>query len=247
MSPATPVAADTAVAHEGPTVVANPRGGDLRSDPAADTLPVSYSPSAAAIVRRGVAYGEDPAQRIDLHLPEQPGAPVIVYLHAGGWIAGGPHEVPDVILRFIERGYAVASVGYRLAPEHPFPAPVDDVRNALRFLVDALGADGAIDTDRLVLAGASAGAHLATLVAATDGATSATIDALVAMVGPSDLTTFVDQDHPWARSLTEAFLGCSPCGPEILLAASPTTHLHDQLPPAYLSRVIVSCSGLGWA
>lgn len=218
-----------------PTIVPNPRVGDLRADPRADTLPDSYLPPPATTVHRDAAYGDDPAQRVDLHLPERPGAPVIAYLHAGGWTSGGPGDVPDIILRFLERGFAVASVGYRLAPEHPFPAPVDDVRTALRWLADGPGAEGTIDTDRLVLAGASAGAHLASFVAATDGLAGITLAGLVALVGPSDLTTFVTQDSPWARPLTEAFLGCSPCSTEALLDSSPTTHLHDGAPPAYFA------------
>lgn len=121
--PTTPVVSTTTIARPGPTIVANPRAGDLRVDPAADTLPVSYHPAPAVAVRREVAYGEDPAQRVDLHLPEEQNAPVVVYLHAGGWVAGAPSDVPDIILRFLERGYAVASVGYRLAPRHRFPAP----------------------------------------------------------------------------------------------------------------------------
>lgn len=240
------VGAAPGVAHAaGPAIVADPVGGDLRFDEKADVLPLAYEPPPPAFTIRDVAYGPDPAQRLDLHLPVEPHAPVVVYLHAGGWIAGDKADVPDLVLRFVERGYAVASIGYRLAPQHTFPAPVHDVKRAVRTL-KAYGTEGrAIDGDRMVLFGTSAGGHLAAFVAATPGVYEpegldpavagfdSTVVGLVSAVGPTDLVSFYDHDNGWARPLTSAFLGCDPCGDDELAAASPIHHLHPDLPPAY--------------
>jgi acetyl esterase len=91
-------------------------------------------------------------------------APLIVYLHGGGWI-GGDIESADAFCRALANrsGAPVASIGYRVAPEHRYPAAFDDCVDAVAWLVaaaPALGVDGA----RVVLVGDSAGA---TLVAAT--------------------------------------------------------------------------------
>ena len=192
-----------------------------------------------------IAYGPDPAHRLDLRLPANADAPVIVYVHSGGWIGGDRSSVPDVVLRFIERGYAVASIDYRLAPEHTFPDPVRDVKRALRWLKDHGRDTGTIDGDRMVLFGTSAGGHLAAFAATTAGhyepvdlpadlaAHDSTVAGVVSIAGPTDLASFIEHDHSWGPDLTTAFLGCDLCAPQLLTAASPLTHLHDELPPAY--------------
>lgn len=231
----------------GPLIVANPQAGDLRLDGLADVLPADYVAPDPATTILDIAYGDEPAQRLDLYLPDEANAPVVVFLHSGGWVAGDKAFVPPMVMRFVERGYAVASVGYRLAPEHTFPAPIHDVKLALRWL-KAHGADsGSIDGDRIVLYGTSAGGHLASFVAATPrsyepevtdtrlAAFDSTVVGVVSAVGPVDLTTFYRHDNEWAEGFTEAFLGCAPCAVDQLEAASPISHLHPDLPPAYFA------------
>lgn len=225
-------------------VVPDPRPGDLRSDPDADVLPVDYTAPEADATMLDVGYGDDPEQRLDLYLPAEPFAPVIVFVHSGGWISGGREAVPSMVLRFVERGYAVASIGYRLAPDHPFPASVEDVKRAIRWLRVFSQEEGLIDGDRIVAFGTSAGGHIAAMVAATPGrfeptdltdaqaAVDSTVVGVVSVVGPTDLTTF-SQPDTWAEELTEALLGCAPCGPEALADASPVTYMDHDLPPAY--------------
>ena len=58
--------------------------------------------------------------------------PVLVYLHGGGWICGSPTTHRKLAHRFAEAGYLVFNVDYRLAPEHPFPTPLDDCIEAIR-------------------------------------------------------------------------------------------------------------------
>lgn len=228
-----------------PIIVPAPRPGDLRVDPEADALPADYVPSPATSTELDVAYGPDDAHHLDLFLPAGDAAPAIVFLHPGGWVGGTKDALPDMVLRFVERGYAVASIDYRLAPEHPFPAAVHDTKRAVRW-IKAYGAlTGAIDPNRVVVYGTSAGGHLASFVAATPGdyepddlpsalaAFDSSVVATVSMVGPTDLEALYVQDHPWARPLTTAFAGCDPCDPAQLQEPSTLHQLHADLPPAY--------------
>ncbi|GGL02848.1 alpha/beta hydrolase [Mangrovihabitans endophyticus] len=92
-------------------------------------------------------------------------APVFVYAHGGGWCYGSIETVDRFCRRVADRsGCAVLSVGYRLAPEHPFPAPLEDVETVLRY-VRREGAALGVDPARLAIGGDSAGAHLATIAA----------------------------------------------------------------------------------
>jgi acetyl esterase len=91
--------------------------------------------------------------------------PLVAYLHGGGWTVG-TLDAFDPVCRALANasGALIASIGYRLAPEHPFPAAPDDARAAVRWLADQaeeLGADPA----RLAIAGDSAGGNLAAVTA----------------------------------------------------------------------------------
>jgi acetyl esterase/lipase len=93
------------------------------------------------------------------------GAPVLVYLHGGGWCYGSIETVDRMCRRVADRsGCAVLSVGYRLAPEHVFPAAVDDVEAVLAYLRTS-GADLGVDVSRLAIGGDSAGGQLAAVTA----------------------------------------------------------------------------------
>jgi acetyl esterase len=93
------------------------------------------------------------------------GAPVLVYLHGGGWCYGSIETVDRLCRRVADRsGCAVLSVDYRLAPEHVFPAALDDVETVLGYLREK-GADLGVDVSRLAIGGDSAGGQLATVAA----------------------------------------------------------------------------------
>ena len=98
-----------------------------------------------------------------LYVPEgaSPRPPLTVFFHGGGWVVG-TLETHDGTARALARasGAAVLSVGYRLAPEHPYPAPVEDCFEALCWAAES-GAGLGVDAARLAVAGDSAGAHLA--------------------------------------------------------------------------------------
>ncbi|WP_083285767.1 alpha/beta hydrolase [Microbacterium sp. BH-3-3-3] len=88
----------------------------------------------------------------------------LVFAHGGGWVAGNLDN-NDALCRALAAatGTQVLSVDYRLAPEHPFPAGLDDLDRALRFAAE--GADGLVDPDLLGVAGHSAGGNLAAALA----------------------------------------------------------------------------------
>lgn len=96
---------------------------------------------------------------------EERALPVIVYLHGGGFVLGSL-DSHDRLCRTLAAGVgaAVVAVDYRLAPEHPFPAAVDDAWSATRWVLDR-GADLGFDVARVAVAGDSAGGNLAAVVA----------------------------------------------------------------------------------
>jgi acetyl esterase/lipase len=101
----------------------------------------------------------------DLYLPAGGGlSPVIVWIHGGGWRFGDRRQAPDLSRRFASRGFAMASIDYRLTTDAIFPAPIEDVKSAIRWL-RASAARFGLDADRIGLWGSSAGGHLAALAA----------------------------------------------------------------------------------
>jgi acetyl esterase len=100
------------------------------------------------------------------------GAPALLYFHGGGWVVGSI-DTHDNICRWIANLAAsvVISVEYRLAPEHPFPAAIEDAAAALRFMTEQAG-DLGIDRQRIAVGGDSAGGNIAAVIAllARDGA-----------------------------------------------------------------------------
>ncbi|WP_433543931.1 alpha/beta hydrolase fold domain-containing protein (plasmid) [Streptomyces sp. CA-294286] len=131
---------------------------------------------------RGVPYGELDGSRpleLDLWLPAAPApsAPLVLFVHGGAWRRGrrddmGLHTrqwTPGPLARIAETGFAVAAVDYRLSGEAVFPAPLEDLRTALRWL--ALRADElGVDVGRTVVWGESAGGHLTSLLTLTGSA-----------------------------------------------------------------------------
>ncbi|MDF2788211.1 MAG: alpha/beta hydrolase [Neobacillus sp.] len=105
---------------------------------------------------------------LDLYLPigaDKP-LPVIVWLHGGGWRIGDRKLGPDFRVWFAERGYAMASIEYRLTGEALFPAQIHDVKAAIRWLRFSANEFG-LDGDHIGLWGSSAGGHLAALAGTT--------------------------------------------------------------------------------
>ncbi|WP_446654061.1 alpha/beta hydrolase [Blastomonas sp.] len=116
---------------------------------------------------RTIAYGNSAAQQLDLYLPEATrpasGYPLVVFVHGGGWSKGSKDMVQQKPDFFNAKGWAFASVGYRLVPEAPVEQQAADVAAAIARLKRDSAAL-CIDPQRIVLMGHSAGAHLSALV-----------------------------------------------------------------------------------
>lgn len=117
-------------------------------------------------VRRDIAYVPDghPRQRLDLYLPKDSPRPLplIIWIHGGGWL-GGSKDAVRLARPYLNRGYAVASIGYRLSSDAIFPAQIEDCKAAVRWL-RAHAHDYDLDPHRFAAWGSSAGGHLAALL-----------------------------------------------------------------------------------
>lgn len=186
---------------------------------------------------------------LDLYMPVAVEDPqVLVWVHGGAWRAGSRKSVST--LAFVEAGYALASVSYRLSGVAAFPAQSHDIKGAIRFL-RAHADDYGYDASRIGILGSSAGAHLAALVGVTNGNAelegavggnleqSSDIHAIVAYFPATNLVSILDQSTPFGLNLRvpalEALLG----GPldeksELARLASPVFHVDADDPPLYL-------------
>ncbi|MGH8610619.1 MAG: alpha/beta hydrolase fold domain-containing protein [Gammaproteobacteria bacterium] len=178
-----------------------------------------------------------PGLALDLYrLADSRPLPVVVVIHGGSWHSGDSGQIPAINRYLAQRGYAVAAVNYRKAPENPFPAARDDVIAAIHFLKAHAGILG-IDPRRLVLLGRSAGGHLALVVAY--GVRDPAIRGVISLYAPTDLVW--SWKHPGnprvldTHRLLRNFLGGSPeKKPEAYRNASPLQLAHRQVPPTLL-------------
>jgi acetyl esterase len=134
---------------------------------AAERLPAMRRRMATCRLVDGVEYARQGGEplRLDLLVPEGPGPhPVLIYLHGGAFAIGSRHTHRSVAAAYAARGYLVCNVDYRLAPQHPFPAAVEDACAAWSWAAEQV-ADYGGDPWRMALAGESAGANLALAVA----------------------------------------------------------------------------------
>ncbi|MBI3714600.1 MAG: alpha/beta hydrolase [Betaproteobacteria bacterium] len=100
--------------------------------------------------------------KLDLYYPgnaKEP-VPLVLYFHGGGWVEGRKEAVVLGLMPYLQMGFAVANVGYRLGRVSPAPAAVEDARCALRWLTQR-AKEYKIDTGKIVVTGGSAGGHLA--------------------------------------------------------------------------------------
>jgi len=128
-----------------------------------------------------VAYGDAARQRLDFTPAARPGAPLVLFVHGGAWSMGDKAMAGHMAVHFHQRGYAFASVNYRLVPDADPAQQAEDVAAAIARLIGDAGRLG-IDRERVMIMGHSAGAHLAALVA-TDPAYLGTHHIPIAAIG----------------------------------------------------------------
>lgn len=137
-------------------------------------------------------------QQLDLYLPEKAEGPlpVIVCVHGGAWLGGSKDNCPAI--RFALKGYAVASINYRLSHQAVFPAQIEDCKVAIRWL-RANATKYKLDPEHIGVWGASAGGHLVALLGTTGDVKelegkggnldqSSRVQAVVDWFGPTDFT-----------------------------------------------------------
>ncbi len=190
-------------------------------------------------IEYGVAAGE--SLKLDAYVPEGAGPfPAVILVHGGGWTtgdkSGGPRQAFIAPLHApLERaGFAWFSINYRLAPKHRYPACIEDVETAIRW-VKANAAAHRVDPRRLALAGESAGGHLVALAAVRAGADTR-VAAVVPFYGVFDMPAMAPAGAPLHRAFAGLF------GREttdattlaLLREASPIAHVKAGLPPFLL-------------
>jgi poly(3-hydroxybutyrate) depolymerase len=208
-----------------------------------------------------VTYGTSASQSLDVYRPARPNRAVLLWVHGGGWADADsdpsslaseePSGFQPIVPGLYQRGWTVLSLRYRGSDEAPFPAPLTDVKTAIRW-IKAHAAELGVDADSIVVAGFSAGGHLAALAGTAQNyaeptglpanlrAVTSRPAAVIAIDAVLDPATF-----PLAGGLgnsnaaaVNSLLGCTGstsqwqrCRPE-LLAATRVTRYADPADPA---------------
>ncbi len=200
----------------------------------------------AAKSEDGIVYGEAGGQQLtmDYYPPAGPSPhPVAIIIHGGGYVGGTSKNNSEAYCAdfLAPAGYAVFSINYRLAPKYPYPAMVEDVERAIRY-IRRNAKKWQADPNRIALVGGSAGGYLSNMVGVLQapgikGAkdpvdrTSARVQAVVTLFGPSDLRGREPQGN--VKSLLGPLIEQK--GVEAALAeASPVMHINSDAPPFLL-------------
>lgn len=165
------------------------------------TLGAGQPDSAGMTVLKDLEYvpGGHERQKLDLYLPSQADPsgkrPLLVWVHGGAWLGGNKSNPPARAL--VAKGYAVASINYRLSQHAIFPAQIQDCKAAIRYL-RANAAKHGYDPNRIGVWGASAGGHLVALLGTTGDVKefdvgpnpgfSSRVQAVCDFFGPTDFT-----------------------------------------------------------
>ncbi|HDZ9241075.1 TPA: alpha/beta hydrolase [Vibrio cholerae] len=186
--------------------------------------------------------------KLDLYKPKaertQP-YPLLIWVHGGAWKRGSKDDIPTknplLLSSVLQQGYALAAVDYRLSGEATFPAPVQDINDAVNFLHDN-SLQFHIKADKVVMMGRSAGGHLAGLMGTTNTHGNLTfyakpkyqVKAVVSFFGPTDLLALANKGgkETSKQSSVSRFLGDTPSAiPHIAKQASSTSYVNERTPP----------------
>src|SRR4051812_44736290 len=197
---------------------------------------------AQAAVKTDVPYctvdGEELLLDYDVPAGDGPprGFPVAIIIHGGGWGSGDKRADVDALFRpLIDAKIAWASINYRLAPKHRWPACYDDVREAIRVVKEHAAEYGG-DPKRIALIGYSAGGHLATL-AAVQADDETRVQAVVGIAPPPDLVADCARRggvSPSLMALLDRPKELTDDTNKLLRELSPLTYVKPGLPPFLL-------------
>jgi len=183
-----------------------------------------------AKVGDGLPYADGPRHRLDIYAPEQRGAPapVVFFIYGGGWNRGERSDYQFVGRALASRGFVTVIADYRLVPEVTYPGFLEDSANALRWVQDNIANYGG-DPNRLFLAGHSAGAYNAVMLALDPSfrqeyGVTMPILAVAALSGPYDF-------YPFEYDEVRNAFGQAP-NPE---GTQPINLITAEAPPMYLA------------
>jgi acetyl esterase/lipase len=262
-SPASPAAKPVAARTRALTPKAAPAAKVEETD-LPKTYPLQSLSFPGGVVMTEMIYGNLSGFRpltLDLYLPAGKGfpRPGLVFVHGGDWKGGDSRhagtfgDFPGLLASLAARGYVVASVNYRLSSEARFPAALQDVKSAIRWL-RSHASDYNLDETRVAIWGASAGGHLAALAGVSCGVSnlepevdpkdkgdpkdqpaSDCVQAVIDWYGISDFETMAaDLAKPAPDKSSEGdYLGCEPalCPIGVARNASPLAYIEAMSPP----------------
>ncbi len=193
-------------------------------------------------VRTDITYlvADNWESKLDVYRPRQATSPTptVVYIHGGGWVAGTKNVRPLHFLPYLEMGWAVVNVGYRLARVSLAPAAVEDTRCALRWVIENAGKYN-FDTDKIVLTGRSAGGHLSLITGMLPASSSLDrrclgrdelkVAAIVNWFGITDVDDLLEGENMQSYAVT--WLGGQSDRHEIARRVSPLSYVRPGLPP----------------
>lgn len=196
-------------------------------------------------IARDIVYGKagDVELKLDLAVPSEGNGPfpLLLFIHGGGWQMGNKASHHGAIRNWIKKGYAAATIAYRFAPKHPFPAQIEDVKCAVRYL-RAKASELKLDPEKIAAIGYSAGGHLSLMLGmmdASDGlegtggnaGISSKVQAVVNYFGPADFTVRGTTDNVVGKKLVTDFVGTTDLDSPVFKQASPTSYINKGDPP----------------
>lgn len=193
--------------------------------------------------RTDVSYSSDEAQKMDIYLPAgrtSEKTKVLVLVHGGSWISGDKSELNQAVtlLRSQLSDYAIFNINYRLANangKNLWPAQENDMTAAIRYIIDKRS-EFQCNTDKIVLIGVSAGAHLAMLHAYKNN-TGSNVKAVVDFFGPTDIAdlyAFYNNSPTYQSALALWQSGTPATNATAYTNASPVKHVTAQAPPTII-------------
>jgi acetyl esterase/lipase len=208
------------------------------------TVVVILSLLGLAPLARGANYQIEANIRYSLHpetvldivqarAPALKNRPGVIVIHGGGWIGGDKESILETFcLPFVEHGFVVANVEYRLARAASAPAAMNDVLEAAKWFRDR-AADYKVDTNQIIVTGISAGGHLAMMVGMAPESAglgpSIKIAAIVNFYGISDVPDQLQGQHLQSYAVT--WIPEQPGRMELAKKLSPITYVRKGLPP----------------
>ena len=193
-------------------------------------------------IERDVIYGTAGGEslQMDIYRPLTPGKkPAVIAIHGGGWRGGDKRRERRLALMLAKKNYVVFAINYRLAPQHPWPAALDDCQRAVRWVRHQAN-EYEVAPKRIAALGQSAGGHLSSLLGTMRQTRqhsdpllqkpSSQVNAVVNLYGPADMVK--QFEHAPTKRILLGFLGKPPTeAADVYAAASPVTHITRKSAP----------------